>query len=187
MGKLDIIKTDFKDLYIIETKPFEDKRGSFARLFCQEELKQNNIDFEIKQINHSFTKTKGSIRGLHFQYPPYSESKIIKCIKGEILDIAVDIRYNSPTFLKYFSIKLSENNNKMILIPKGFAHGFQTLEDDCEIVYFVDEYYNLEFENGLRYNDEKLNIKWELEVSDISQKDMNHKLIDNDFIGVCVE
>ncbi len=184
---MQVNKTNFKDLYTISLSPFNDHRGTFSRLFCQKELQDAGIDFNIAQINNSFTKEKGSIRGLHFQNTPYIESKIIKCIKGKILDIVVDIRENSPTFLQYFSIELTEDNDMMLVIPKGFAHGFQTLSDDCEIIYFVDEFYNPQKESGLLYDDKILNIEWKLKVTDISKKDIKYKEIDSSFKGVIID
>ncbi len=181
---LDIMKffkTKIKDVYVIEPEPFRDHRGMFARVFCKNDIKKIGHYKEIVNINHSVTKKKGSIRGIHFQYPPKAEIKIIKCIKGSIFDVAIDLRKNSKTFLKYHSEILSAKNMKMLYIPEGFAHGFQSLEKDVELIYFTTEFYSPENEGGVRYNDPKIGIKWPLEISDISEKDKNLKLISEVF------
>jgi dTDP-4-dehydrorhamnose 3,5-epimerase len=180
---------NFKELtlsgvYLIDLNPFKDNRGQFTRLFCKEELKKNGVFNEITQINFSHTNKKFSIRGLHFQYPPYAETKIIHCIKGKVLDVVVDIRHNSPTFLEHLCIELSDDKAQAILIPEGFAHGFQTLEDDSELIYFHTQNYNPEFEGGLHYNDPLLNIKWKEKPSDISEKDKNREKIDINYTGI---
>lgn len=164
---------------VIEITPITDERGYFAREFCANELKEAGIYFEIKQVNHSFTKNKGVVRGLHFQFPPFCESKIVRCIKGSIFDVAVDLRKNSPSFLQYSSQILTDKNMKAFYIPKGFAHGFQTLEDDCELLYFHDEFYNRAHEGALNSFDSKINIKWPLEATFLSARDKTHELIDN--------
>jgi len=169
-------KTKIKGLYIIEPELKIDERGYFARIFCKNEFKKIGFDFKIVQINRSLTKKRGTIRGLHFQKPPKSEDKIVVCLKGKIFDVALDLRKNSPTFGKWFSVELSEENKKMFLIPKGFAHGFQTLTDNCEILYFVSEFYFPKYEGGVRWNDPFFNIKWPLKPTIISEKDKNWPL-----------
>ncbi|MFX0186799.1 MAG: dTDP-4-dehydrorhamnose 3,5-epimerase [Candidatus Hodarchaeota archaeon] len=182
--KLKFFDTDIKDVYIIKPDPFIDHRGMFARVFCKEEFKEISHDKEIVNINHSATKIKGSIRGMHFQNPPKAEIKIIKCIKGSIFDVAIDLRKNSPTFLKHHSEILSAKNMKMLYVPEGFAHGFQSLEDDVEMIYYTTEFYSPESENGVRYSDPKIAINWPLDVTDISEKDNNLKLLTDDFEGL---
>lgn len=184
MGKLQIIQTPFEGLFIIETSAFIDHRGAFARWFCEEELSEILGNRHIKNVNFSRTVKKGSIRGMHFQRPPKSEMKMIRCVRGRILDVVVDIRDGSPTFLKHFAVELSAGNMKMIVVPEGFAHGFQSLEDNSEIMYLVTEFYSPECEGGLRCTDPKLNITWPLDIADISDKDANHKLIDGTFKGL---
>ena len=174
-------ETKLKDLYIIKLEPFQDNRGFFSRVFCKNELKEIGLNKEIVQINQSLTKTKGTIRGMHFQYPPRTEVKIIKCVRGLIFDVAVDIRKNSPSFLQWHSEILSNENFKMLYIPEGFAHGFQALENNSEIIYFNSEFYSPECEGGIRYNDPKIKINWPMEPSEISKKDYNFKLIDESF------
>ncbi|MCX6722129.1 MAG: dTDP-4-dehydrorhamnose 3,5-epimerase [Candidatus Staskawiczbacteria bacterium] len=167
------IKTKIKDLYIIEPELKIDERGYFARFFCKKELAKENLIFDIMQINRSFTKKKGTIRGMHFQRDPKSEGKIIQCLKGAIYDVAIDIRKNSSTYGQWVAEELTENNKKMFFIPKGFAHGFQSLKDNSEILYFVSEFYSPEYEGGIRWNDPFFNINWPVKNPILSEKDKN--------------
>jgi len=183
MGKLTITETPLKGLYVIETNAFIDHRGAFARWFCEEELADVLGKRHIKNVNFSRTVKKGSIRGMHFQKPPHAEMKLVRCIRGRILDVVVDIRAGSPTFLEHYSVELSAENMKMFAIPEGFAHGFQSLEDDSEIIYLVTEFYSPESEAGLWFSDPALKIEWPLLVTDISEKDGKHPLMNNDFVG----
>lgn len=187
MGKLTILETPLRDLYVVETDPFVDHRGAFARWFCEAELAEIIGSRRIKNVNFSRTAKAGSIRGMHFQRPSYTEMKMVRCIRGKILDVVVDIRKNSPTFLQHYGVELSAENMKLFVIPEGFAHGFQSLEDDCEIMYLVTEFYSPENEGGLRFNDPALGISWPLAVSDISGKDGKHPLITPEFAGLDVE
>jgi dTDP-4-dehydrorhamnose 3,5-epimerase len=184
--KLKRSSTAFSGLYIIEPNTFEDQRGAFSRIYCEDEM-QDIFTQSIKQINHSITKEKGTWRGLHFQYEPYAEVKMLKCIKGSVLDIVVDIRKNSPTFLKVFSLELSQKNQKMLCIPKGFAHGFQTLEDDTELLYLHSNVYSPLNEGGLNIKDPLLCINLPLEALNISQRDIQHPFLTNDFIGIEID
>jgi len=181
---LKFIKTKLQGLYIIQPEPFKDNRGTFSRVFCERELKEIHFGKKIVQINQSFTKREGSIRGMHFQYPPNGEIKLVRCIAGRIFDVAVDLRNKSPTFLEWHSEVLSANNMKIMYIPEGFAHGFQTLQDDCDIVYFVSAFYSPESEGGIRYNDPKIKIEWPIKITEISEKDRNYPLIDQNFEGI---
>jgi len=183
---MKFVETELDSVYIIEPEPFIDNRGWFYRVFCENEFKEIGFKNKIVQINHSYTNKRGTIRGMHFQYPPAAEIKVVKCIVGSVFDVVIDLRKNSPYFLKWFGIILSAENKKMIFVPEGFAHGFQTLEDDCEIIYLHSEFYSKEFESGLRYNDPKLNIKWPLEISEISKRDKEHELINDNFDGINV-
>ena len=166
-------RLEINEVLEIKHLPISDKRGFLSRIFCIEEINKFSTFKEIKQINRTFTNTKGTIRGLHFQYPPASETKIIICTKGEIFDLALDIRRNSKTYLKHVSIILNSELNNMILIPKGFAHGFQTLTDNVELIYLHDHEYSPKFESGLNPFDPLLKIKWPIYDYTISQKDMN--------------
>ena len=183
--KLNITQTNFKDLFLVEPNSFKDERGAFSRIYCEDEM-QGIFGKNIKQINHSVTKDKGTVRGLHFQYEPHTEIKMVKCIRGGVFDVVVDIRKNSPTFLQYFSIELTQENQKMIYIPKGFAHGFQTLQDDTELLYFHSTIYEPSNEGALNIKDPILNIKWPLDIINLSKRDEEHKFLDNTFEGIVV-
>jgi dTDP-4-dehydrorhamnose 3,5-epimerase len=172
--------------YVIEPNPYEDHRGKFSRIFCQEELKQIGHYKQIVQINHSLTKQKGAVRGMHFQKPPKAEIKIVKCMSGSVFDVIVDLRKDSSTFLKWHGEILSSENMKMMYIPEGFAHGFQTLDNNAELLYFHSEFYTPLYESGIRYNDPKINITWLLDPINISEKDQNYPLLTSIFEGVIV-
>lgn len=178
------ITTKLKDLYIIEPEPFQDDRGKFCRIFCINELKLIRFKKHIMQINHSLTRQKGTIRGIHYQHPPKVESKFVKCISGKIFDVVIDIRKKSPTFLQWHGEILSAENMRMMFIQDGFAHGFQTLENNCELLYLHTNVYCPEYEDGIRYDDPKINIKWPLKISDISKRDKELKYLSENFIGI---
>lgn len=171
-------------LKLITPEPFCDERGYFSRIFCQREMASIKENLVIAQINNSFTKKKGAIRGMHFQYPPRAEIKIVRCVKGKIFDVGVDIRNGSSTFLQWHGEVLSAENQKMLVIPEGFAHGFQTLEDDCEIIYFNTAFYSKEFESAISYKDPKIGIKWPEKITVVSEKDANHPYINENFEGI---
>ncbi len=177
-------KTFLEDVFILEPDYFTDERGGFARLYCQQELSKFYPGLEIKQINHSINRLAGTIRGMHFQYPPNDEIKFVKCTKGAVLDVVVDIRKGSKTFLKYLAVELTSNNNKMLCIPKGVAHGFQTLQDDTELLYLHSAFYTPNNEGGLNFGDSKLNIDWVLPVQNISERDLNFKMLEDSFKGI---
>jgi dTDP-4-dehydrorhamnose 3,5-epimerase len=185
MDKLKLTEIPLAGAYIIKPNKHVDSRGSFSRVFCKEEL-SDIFDGDIAQINHSITSKKGSVRGFHFQYSPNTEIKMVKCIKGSVFDVIVDIRENSTTFLQYFGTVLSAENMNMMYIPKGFAHGFQTLEDDVELLYLHSELYTPDKEGALNVLDPKLEIDWPLPFSDLSERDKNHPIIQKDFKGISV-
>jgi dTDP-4-dehydrorhamnose 3,5-epimerase len=169
---MNIIKTKIKDCYLIKIDKFSDNRGFFSRAFCKKNFGKKKILSNIKQINFSFSKKKGTIRGLHFQKKPFQEMKIIYCLKGEIYDVIVDLRKKSKTYKKYLGFKISEDNRNGIIVPEGCAHGFQTLKANSEVIYFTTEYYNKSKEAGLNFLDPSIKIKWPLKVSEISEKDL---------------
>lgn len=171
---MEFLKTKFKNAFLINFSSFTDDRGSFFRFYCENEFKKNNINVKWVQMNHSINKKKGTLRGMHFQVEPYSEIKLVRCIKGSVFDVIVDLRKDSDTYLQWQSFELSPENNNAILIPKGFAHGFQTLEKNSELIYLHSEYYNKEYERGLNFDDKSLNIKWPLKKIIISDKDYSH-------------
>jgi dTDP-4-dehydrorhamnose 3,5-epimerase len=179
-------ETPLKGIYIVDLEPLMDRRGSFYRVFCKKEFAQIGHSREILQINHSFTKEKGTIRGLHFQIQPASEIKIIRCVQGAVYDVVVDIRAGSSTLLQWFGVEISRDKTQVIYIPEGFAHGFQTLEANTEMLYHHTAVYNPLNECGLRFNDPRLSIDWPLDVSFISERDAHHPFINNDFQGVQV-
>ncbi len=182
--KFKFLKTKLSGVYIIEPQPKRDYRGLFIRVFCREEFRQINHAGEFVQINHSITREKGTVRGVHYQLPPIAEIKLIRCIKGRVFDAIVDIRKGSPTFLHWVGAELSAENMEMVYIPKGCAHGFQTLEDDCELIYHHTEFYTPQYETGIRYNDALVNISWPLEVRNLSERDKSYPLLDKNFKGI---
>ena len=184
MKKFDIKNLSLKGAKIINRKKNSDSRGYFSRLFCFDELNEEDKFDTLKQINISYTKTRNTIRGLHFQLPPYAEKKIITCVKGKIFDIIVDLRKGSPTFLNFHNEILSENNETSLLVPEGFAHGFLSLDNDCEVLYFHTKNYNPDYERGIRYNDPKLGINWPSKAFEISERDSNFPLLTEQFDGL---
>ena len=178
---MKIKQTPLQNAFIIEPEPFKDDRGLFARVFCQNELLNILNGKNIVQINHSLTRQKGAIRGMHFQRPPKAEIKMVKCLRGSVCDVMIDLRQDSSTFLKWHGEVLSAENMKMMYIPEGFAHGFQTLEENCELFYLHTEFYSPEHEAGVRYNDSMINISWPLATTDISAKDQGYLLLSKDF------
>jgi dTDP-4-dehydrorhamnose 3,5-epimerase len=164
-------KTKIKGVFVIDLEPRGDERGYFTRVFCKNELINQDIPYNIVQVNRSLSADKGTIRGLHFQKFPKEEDKIVQCLKGKIFDVALDLRKNSKTYGKWVGEILSAENKKMFLIPKGCAHGFQTLEKDTVVEYFVSQYYSPEKEGGIRWSDPRFSIKWPLKKVTTSKKD----------------
>ena len=164
-------KTKLSDACIIEIEKIEDERGFFARIWDKEKFLENGIGSEFLQSSISLSKKKGTIRGMHYQTKPFEESKIVRCTRGSIFDVIIDLRADSKTFKEWFGIELSENNYRCMYIPKGFAHGFQTLENDSEVSYQISETYKPEYSKGIRWNDEFFEIKWPLIPTIMSKKD----------------
>lgn len=180
---------EFKELslqgsYLVSLVPLGDQRGWFARTYCKKEFAAIGHTHEWVQMNHSYTVEKGTIRGMHFQTGDHKEIKLVRCIAGAVFDVIVDLRQGSPTFLQWVGVELSAVNKQMIYIPEGFAHGFQTLEENTELIYHHSRFYSPEHESGLRYDDERLRIKWPLELTAISDRDKSHRNIDNQFNGI---
>ncbi len=167
-------ETKLKGAFIIELEKLGDERGFFARAFCKNEFSKYKLNNEIVQINNSLTSEKGTLRGMHYQVNPKEEDKIVRCIKGSLYDVIIDLREVSLTFGMWFGVELSAENRSMLYVPKGFAHGFITLENDTEAFYLVTEYYSSEHERGIRWNDPKFDIKWPINPIHISEKDRNH-------------
>ena len=177
-------ETNLKGSFVIDLTPFQDERGWFARTFCKEEFAKIGHTKEWVQMNHSFTKQQGTLRGMHYQLPPFSEIKMVRCIVGAVFDVIVDIRKKSPTFLQWFGIELSAANKKMIYIPEGFAHGFQTLTDDAELIYHHSEFYKANVESGIKYDEPRVGIDWKFELTNVSERDKQHNFLKEDFIGI---
>lgn len=181
---MKLIETPIQGVMVAETFSVSDNRGVFSRLFCEKELQPALANRHIVQINHSRTSRVGAIRGIHFQYAPHAEMKMVRCIKGKVWDVAVDLRQNSPTFLRWVAVELSSDNAKMMIIPEGCAHGFQVLEEESELLYLHTAAYTPSAEAGLRYDDPRLTIEWPVEVADISERDRVHPLLNDDYCGV---
>lgn len=178
MSQFEFHPTPLRGLMVVQRKLLEDSRGFFARFFCADEFRQAGFNKPIAQINHTLTHKKGAVRGLHFQRPPHAETKVVSCLKGGIFDIAIDLRRGSPTFLKWHGEVLSAENKKSLLIPEGFAHGFQALTDDCELVYLHSTSFHQEAEGALNVSDPRLAIVWPLAIAELSERDRVHSFID---------
>lgn len=168
-------ETTLKDSYVIEPEIYKDQRGLFFRTFCEKEFESNNLLSHFPQCSISVNPLKGTVRGMHYQVSPYEEVKLVRCIKGSIYDVILDLRKDSSSYMKFFSIELSEYNNYALYIPKGFAHGFQTLEDNSILYYHISEFYNDNSSKGIKYNDPAFNITWPLEISIISKRDESYE------------
>jgi dTDP-4-dehydrorhamnose 3,5-epimerase len=169
--------TLISDLSVVETTPVADSRGEFTRLYCEKELQSVIGHRRILQINHSRTTARGTVRGLHYQCSPNSEMKLVRCVKGRIWDVAVDLREDSPTFLNWHAEELTPSNALMMVIPEGFAHGFQVLDSNSELLYLHTAFYEPTAEGGVRYNDPSLAISWPLPVTDLSMRDAEHPFL----------
>jgi dTDP-4-dehydrorhamnose 3,5-epimerase len=181
---MNFIETKLKGSYCIEPVQLVDERGVFMRNFCEREFKKINFSKHFVQFNQSINYKKGTLRGMHFQMPPYAETKLIKCISGAVLDIIVDIRCSSNTFLQWHAEELTEDNHRMMFIPEGFAHGFITLKDNTILIYHHTSFYHKESDRGLLYNDPQLRIDWPIDIKVISDKDLSYAPLDNNFKGI---
>ena len=176
--------TGFDDVVVVTPEMHGDERGAFGRIYCEREFEQAGINFRPVQINHSINKNKGTIRGMHFQYAPHAEGKFVKCISGRIQDVIIDIRKGSSTFLQHYAIELSEENLLMLYVPPGFAHGFQTLEDNSNLIYMASASYAPSAEDGLHFQDPRLNLKWPLSATEVSERDKQHRFLDTGYEGI---
>lgn len=167
-------ETKLPGAYIIDLDKIGDDRGFFARAFCLKEFREHGLIDTIVQVNNSNASKKGTLRGLHYQLDPAAETKLVRCIRGSLYDVIVDLRSGSPTFGEHCGVELSAENRRMFYVPKGFAHGFITLEDDTEALYFVDEFYAPDLERGIRWDDQRFSIDWPMEPQVISEKDRNN-------------
>jgi dTDP-4-dehydrorhamnose 3,5-epimerase len=184
MSRFHITPTPLEGLVLLERIVLEDERGFLSRLFCADELKAAGWHSPVTQINHTLTRTEGTLRGMHYQVPPKAEAKLVSCIRGSVWDVAVDVRLGSPTYLKWHAVELSAANHRALLIPPGFAHGFQTLSGDCELIYLHSESYDPISEMALNALDPALNISWPRKISTISPRDLSHDMLDKKFQGV---
>jgi dTDP-4-dehydrorhamnose 3,5-epimerase len=168
-------ETKLPGAFVIELQKHEDERGFFARSWCQQEVEAHGLNPQMVQCNISFNKVKGTLRGMHYQVPPCAEAKLVRCTRGAIYDVIIDLRRESATYKQHVSEVLSSNNYKALFIPEGFAHGFQTLEDNSEVIYQMSAFYSPEHQRGLRYNDPAFRINWPIDATVISDRDRNYE------------
>lgn len=183
-GRFRIVETPMAGLHLVERTRLGDERGFLTRLFCAEELAELGWDGPVAQINETGTRAAGTVRGMHYQVPPFAEIKLVTCVAGAVLDIAVDLRRNSPTFLRHFATELSAENARSLCIPRGFAHGFQALSDDVRMIYAHSAPYRAEAEAGLNAQDPALGLPWPLPVAHLSARDRGHPFLSPEFHGV---
>lgn len=184
--RFDIFDTPVDGLKVVRCNPLADARGFFQRKFCAADLEVVFGGAAAVQANHTLTRLCGSVRGMHFQHPPHAEIKLVSCLRGEVFDVAVDLRHGSPTFLHWHGRILSAQNHLAMAIPQGFAHGFQTLCDDCEMFYFHSDAYESAAEGGLHPLDPRLAITWPLEITGMSPRDAAHPMLDETFKGLTI-
>lgn len=179
-------RTPIADLVVVERVSRVDARGSLTRIFCGEELSSAGWRVPIAQINQTVTRTRGTVRGLHYQHPPHAEMKLVSCLRGAVWDVAVDLRAGSPTFMKWHAPELSAENRHAMLIPEGFAHGLQSLTDEAELLYCHSAPYVPRAEAGLHPREPHIGITWPLPISALSERDAGHPPLPNDFAGLCL-
>jgi len=182
--RFKVVSEPLDVLQVIQRKPIGDDRGYLERIFCRDELKPIIGQRSIVQINHTLTEKAGTVRGMHFQYPPHAEMKLVSCLRGEVFDVVVDLRENSKTFLHWHGEVLTESNHKTFVIPEGFAHGFQTLTGDCELLYLHTAAYSPDAEAGLNALDPRLAIAWPMPIAESSERDQKHAMLTSEFIGL---
>jgi dTDP-4-dehydrorhamnose 3,5-epimerase len=181
---MNVFETSISGATVIESTVFQDTRGAFSRLFCSRDLQKIIGPKTVVQINHSHTRNIGAVRGLHYQNPPYAEMKIVRCLRGRVFDVAVDLRQDSPTFLQWTAVELSPENNRAFVIPEGCAHGFQVLEEDSQLLYLHTAFYTPAAEGIVRFDDPKIGIDWPLDPSDLSARDLNQPYLKEEFKGL---
>ncbi len=182
--RFDFNDTPLPGVKLVQRKPVEDERGFFARFYCADEFRAAGLDKPIVQINHTFTRSKGAARGLHFQHPPHAETKLVSCLSGAVFDVVVDLRADSPSFLHWHGEILSAENRRSLLVPEGCAHGFQTLAEDCELLYLHTAPFHAAAEGAVNIIDPALAIEWPLPLSEMSERDRSHPFIDDHFSGI---
>jgi dTDP-4-dehydrorhamnose 3,5-epimerase len=184
MGTMTFHSTPLKGLTVVETSPVTDERGSFVRTYCEDDFAHIRPGLRWTQSNLSSTVNVGTVRGMHYQRPPAAEVKLIRCLKGRVFDVAIDVRAGSPTFLEWHAVELNSDNQRMMLIPEGFAHGFQALTDDVQLLYMHSHSWAPEYESRLRFDDPRAGIVWPLLATHVSDKDLNAPWVDEHFSGV---
>lgn len=184
MKRFECSRTPLAGLVCVQRQRLSDARGLLSRIFCADELSEAGWTGPVAQINHTATVQRGSLRGLHFQHAPHAESKLVSCLRGAVWDVAVDLRRGSPTFLQWHGQELSATGGMALLIPPGFAHGFQTLEDDVEMLYCHSAAYAAHAEGGLHANDPALALPWPIPVTAMSARDAAHPFLQTDFKGL---
>ena len=178
---MKFLETPLSRAFLIDLEPHGDDRGSFARAFCKKEFAAQGLSPEFVQVNNSVSSLRGTLRGMHYQLPPCAETKLLRCVRGSVWDVIIDLRPNSPTFRQWYGAELSGANRRAMYVPKGFAHGFISLVDDVEVMYFVDEYYAPDHERGIRWNDPTFKIEWPIQPVVISEKDRGHPDFNPDY------
>jgi dTDP-4-dehydrorhamnose 3,5-epimerase len=184
VAQFELLATPLAGLTVVQRQRAGDARGFLSRLYCAEEFAAAGVRAPIAQINQTLTRRRGTVRGLHYQRPPHAETKVVTCLHGEIFDVAVDVRRTSPTFLRWHAEILSPDNQRSLLIPEGFAHGFQALSDDCELLYLHTAAYAPGAEAALHVSDPRLGIRWPLPIAELSDRDRLHPLLDASFEGI---
>ena len=185
-GRFDVSETDLPGLYLLQRKPQADERGWFERMYCTTDLAAVLGSRSIVQVNRTLTRAKGTVRGLHYQVPPSAEAKLVSCLRGAIFDVAVDVRRDSSTFLGWHAELLSEENHRSLFVPEGFAHGFQAVGDDCEVLYLATAAYEPSAERGIHPQDRRVAIAWPLAVEHLSERDASHPALAPDFDGILI-
>ena len=183
-ARFNFCKLPLSGLFRVERKSIDDRRGFLSRVYCVEEFAEFGLETPIAHVNLTLTRKRGTVRGMHFQYPPYGESKLITCMQGKVLDVAVDIRKDSSTFLQWHAEMLSEDQPTSILLLEGYAHGFQALTDNAQLLYLHSKTYSPDAEGGLNARDPLLNIEWPINIMDISDRDRDFKWLDAGFKGI---
>ena len=186
MSRLRIVETPIQGLKIVERVRLSDERGFLSRMFCADELRMAGWNKPIAQINQTQTRRPGAVRGLHFQFPPHAEMKLVNCVGGEVFDVAVDLRRGSPTFLNWFGISLSAENGRALLIPEGLAHGFQVVSPESELIYFHSAPYHAASEGAVHVADPRVGISWPQPIAELSARDSAHPLLSPSFDGIDV-
>jgi dTDP-4-dehydrorhamnose 3,5-epimerase len=184
VARFEFATTPLEGLLAVQRRPVEDQRGFLCRVYCADEFAAAGIREPLSQINHTLTRRTGAVRGMHFQHPPHAEMKLVSCLRGQVFDVAVDVRRHSPTFLRWHADVLSAANTRALLIPAGFAHGFQALTDDCEVLYLTTAPYDPACEGALNARDPRLAIAWPLPITAMSDRDWSHPMVPADFDGL---